>query len=124
MCVFLDTLWARIGFLDREKLIELSKLPLEAHVGKNYRSALTSERKCFLKLHATFLHEVCNYARGAARDTGVAMDEHATRGYAFLDKGDSCWEMPHQLETAGIRNRYNLVLEVLRKEGLNAIGDL
>ena len=91
---FLDTLRGSIRLLDHEQLFELSQLPLEAHVWENHRPTLARKGESLLKPHAPLLHEKGNNARCAPRDTGIAVDEHATSRDSFLDKGDGSRKVP------------------------------
>ena len=119
-----DSNWRCIRFLQVQQLLELTELPLEAHVWEDNRPSLAGKLECFLEHHVFLLHEVCDDATCAAAHASVAMNEDATLRYALLNEGNGGREVPNQARARRVRDGDHFVLQVLRKERLHARGDL
>ena len=61
-----------------QQLLELTELPLEAHVWEDNRPSLAGKLECFLEHHVFLLHEVCDDATCATAHASVAMNEDST----------------------------------------------
>ena len=59
---------------------------LEAHIREYDGATLTSELECLLKLHIFLLHQISDDARGASRNAGITVNEHATAHHTLLDE--------------------------------------
>ena len=77
---------ARVRLLEVEQFLELAELALEAHVREDDGPPLAGELECLLKLHIFLLHQISDDARGASRNTGITVDEHATARHTLLDE--------------------------------------
>jgi len=96
-------------------------LPLEAHVGENDGAALAGEGESLLEFHVSLLHQVSHDTAGAARDTGIAVDEDAPFSHSLPDEGNSSREVPDKLVVACIGDRNHFVFEVLGEERLDTV---
>ena len=103
-----------------KQLLELTELPLKAHVREDNRPPLARKLECFLEHHVFLLHKVCNDATCTATHTSVAVDEDAALRYTLLDKRNGGREMPDQARARRVRDGDHFVLQVLRKERLDA----
>ena len=119
-----DSNWRCIRLLQVKQLLELTELPLEAHVWEDNRPSLASKLECFLEHHVFLLHEVCDDATGAAAHASVTVDKNAALRYALLDEGNGGRKVPNQARARRVRDGDHFVLQVLRKERLDARGDL
>ena len=81
-----DPLGSCVGFLKGKKLLKFGELLLEAHIREYDGATLTSELESLLKLHIFLLHQIGDDARGASRNTGITVDEHATARHTLLDE--------------------------------------
>lgn len=116
--------WRCIRFLQVKQLLELTELPLEAHVWEYNRPSLAGKLECFLEHHVFLLHEVCDDATCAAAHASVAMNEDASLRYALLNERNGGRKVPNQARARRVRDGDHFVLQVLRKERLHARGDL
>ena len=115
-----DSNWSCIRFLQVEQLLELTELPLEAHVWEYNRPSLASKLECFLEHHVFLLHEVCDDATRAAAHASVAVDEDATLRHTLLDERNGGREVPDQARARRVRDGDHFILQVLREERLDA----